>query len=308
VRYYAYYPGCSMEATGAPVEKAIKTIAKPLDIELVELKDWTCCGSSPFSGVDKVKAMAITARVLAQAEKTGLDLVTPCSSCYTILHEANDLMKEDHKLAWQVHEALTTVGMNYNGTVKVRHIVEVLYNDVGLEALASRVKRPLTGLKVACYHGCQQVRPEYGYDDREYPDWLDRMARAMGAEPVDFPLKAKCCGSSLVISETDMALDLIHRLLQNAADNGAQAIMSTTCPLCHTALDAYQPAVNSKYKTHFNLPVLALPQFIAVALGLDFKQAALDGNIVSPRKLLNPYFSGKAPAAAANQPAQQAAG
>lgn len=297
-----------MEATGAPVEKAIHAIEKSLDIELVELKDWTCCGSSPFSGVDKVKAMAITARVLAQAEKTGLDLVTPCSSCYTILHEANDLMKEDHKLAWQVHEALTTVGLNYNGTVKVRHIVEVIYNDVGLEALASRVKRPLTGLKVACYHGCQQVRPEYGYDDREYPDWLDQMAKAMGAEPVNFPLKAKCCGSSLVISETDMALDLIHRLLQNAADNGAQAIMSTTCPLCHTALDAYQPAVNKRFKTHFNLPVLALPQFIAVALGLDFKQAALDGNIVSPRKLLNPYFSGKIAAAAANQPAQQAAG
>jgi heterodisulfide reductase subunit B len=296
-----------MEATGAPVEMAIKSIAKPLDIELVELKDWTCCGSSPFSGVDKVKAMTITARVLAQAEKTGLDLVTPCSSCYTILHEANELMKEDHKLAWQVHEALSGVGLNYNGTVRVRHIVEVIYNDVGLEALASKTKRPLTGLKVACYHGCQQVRPEYGYDDREYPDWLDRMAGAMGAEPVDFPLKAKCCGSSLVISETDMALDLIHRLLQNAADNGAQAIVSTTCPLCHTALDAYQPAVNTKFKTHFKLPVLALPQFIAVALGFDFKQAALDGNIVSPRKLLNPYFSGKAPAAPKAEPAQQTA-
>ncbi len=295
-----------MEATGAPVEMAIKSIEKPLDIELVELKDWTCCGSSPFSGVDKVKAMTITARVLAQAEKTGLDLVTPCSSCYTILHEANDLMKEDHKLAWQVHEALSGVGLNYNGTVKVRHIVEVIYNDVGLEALAAKVKRPLTGLKVACYHGCQQVRPEYGYDDREYPDWLDQMARAMGAEPVNFPLKAKCCGSSLVISETDMALDLIHRLLQNAADNGAQVIMSTTCPLCHTALDAYQPAVNSKFKTRFNLPVLALPQFIAVALGLNFKQAALNGNIISPRKLLNPYFSGKAPSAAPAGPAQQA--
>ena len=307
MRYYAYYPGCSMEATGAPVEKAIKTIAKPLDMELVELKDWTCCGSSPFSGVDKVKAMAITARVLAQAEKTGLDLVTPCSSCYTILHEANDLMKEDHKLAWQVHEALTTVGLNYNGTVKVRHIVEVIYNDVGLEALASRVKRPLTGLKVACYYGCQQVRPEYGYDDREYPEWLDKIAGALGAETVNYPLKAKCCGSSLVISETDMALELIHRLLQNASDNGAQAIVSTTCPLCHTALDAYQPSVNSKFHTRFNLPVLAVPQAIAVALGFDFKQAALDRNVVSPRKLLNPYFSGRAPAAAAKEPERKAA-
>jgi heterodisulfide reductase subunit B len=293
-----------MEATGAPVEKAIHAIVKPLELELMELEDWTCCGSSPFSGVDKVKAMAITARVLAQAEKTGLDLVTPCSSCYTILREANELMKEDHKLAWQVHDALHAVGLRYNGTVKVRHIVEVIYNDVGLEALAAKVKRPLTGLKVACYHGCQQVRPEYGYDDREYPDWLDQMAKALGADPVDFPLKAKCCGSSLVISETGMALDLIHRLLQNAQDHGAQAVISTTCPLCHTALDAYQPAVNDKYKSRFNLPVLALPQAIAVALGLDFKSSALDGNIVSPRKLLDPYFKGTV---VAPKPAEKAA-
>ncbi|MCX6004227.1 MAG: CoB--CoM heterodisulfide reductase iron-sulfur subunit B family protein [Chloroflexi bacterium] len=294
MRYYAYYPGCSMEATGAPVEKAIHAIAKPLDIELMELEDWTCCGSSPFSGVDKVKAMAITARVLAQAEKTGLDLVTPCSSCYTILREANQLMKEDHKLAWQVHEALVSVGLSYNGTVNIRHIVEVIYNDVGLEALAAKVNRPLTGLKVACYHGCQQVRPDYGFDDSELPDWLDRMAKSLGAEPVYFPLKARCCGSSLVISETDMAVDLIHKLLQNAQENGAQCIVSTTCPLCHTALDAYQSKVNSKFKTKYNLPVLAISQFIAIALGLDFKASALEYNIVSPRKLLAPYFSGKA--------------
>lgn len=293
MRNYAYYPGCSMEATGAPVEKAIYAITRPLDLKLIELEDWTCCGSSPFSGVDKVKAIAITARVLAQAEKTGLDLVTPCSSCYTILREANKLLQEDQKLACQVHDALISVGLSYNGTVNVRHIVEVIYNDVGLENLASKVKRPLTGLKVACYHGCQQVRPEYGFDDREYPDWIDQIAKSLGAQPINFPLKARCCGSSLIISETNMALEMIHRLLQNARDNGAQCIVSTTCPLCHTALDAYQPTVNGKYKTNYNLPVLAIPQLIAVALGLDFKSAALDGNVVTPKKLLQPYFNSK---------------
>ena len=111
MRYYAYYPGCSMEATGAPVEKSVHAIAKPLDLEFIELEDWTCCGSSPFAGVDKAKAIGITARTLAQAEKTGLDLVTPCSSCYTILQEANDLLKEDHKLAWKGDEALAAVGL-----------------------------------------------------------------------------------------------------------------------------------------------------------------------------------------------------
>ena len=296
MRYYAYYPGCSMEATGAPVEKSIHAIARPMDIEFLELEDWTCCGSSPFSGVNKVKAVGVTARVLAQAEKTGLDLVTPCSSCYTILQEANLLLKEDHKLAEKVGEALNEVGLSYNGTVKVRHVVEVLYNDIGVKGLAAKVLRPLTGLKVACYHGCQQVRPDYGYDDSELPGWLDEMAKALGAEPVEFPLKARCCGSSLVISEGDVALDLIHKLLENAQEHGAQCMVTTTCPLCHTAVDVYQSAVNSKFKTKYNLPALAITQLIAVAIGLDFKKAALDGNVVSPKKLLAPYFKPQAAA------------
>lgn len=302
MRYYAYYPGCSMEATGAPVEESIKAIARPLDLEFIELEDWTCCGSSPFAGVNKLKAIGVTARVLAQAEKTGLDLVTPCSSCYTILQEANDLLKEDHKLAEKVGEALSAVGMTYNGTVKVRHVVEVLFNDVGPAGLSAKAVRPLAGLKVACYHGCQQVRPTYGYDDSELPDWLDQMARSLGAEPVEFPLKARCCGSSLVISEADVALDLIHKLLENAQDHGAECMVTTTCPLCHTALDVYQSAVNSKFKSGYKMPVIAITQLIAVALGLDFKAAALNGNVVSPKKLLEPYFSARPQAAAAETP------
>jgi heterodisulfide reductase subunit B2 len=303
VRYYAYYPGCSMEATGAPVEASIHAIEKPLDMQLIELEDWTCCGSSPYSGVDKNKAIGITARVLSQAEKTGLDLVTPCSSCFTILHETNDLLKSDQKLADKIRGALSEVGLTYNGTVKVRHIVEVLFNDIGPAALAAKVVRPLTGLKVACYHGCQQVRPAYGFDDSEYPDWLDKMAAAMGAEPVNFPLKARCCGSSLVISETDTAVELIHKLLQNAADNGAQAMVTTTCPLCHLALDGYQPAVNSKYKTKFNFPAIAITQMMAFALGLDFKSAGLNGNITSPKKLLEPFMTAKPQTAKVETPA-----
>jgi heterodisulfide reductase subunit B len=202
-----------------------------------------------------------------------------------------------------VREALSAIGLSYNGTVKVRHIVEVLFNDVGPAGLAAKVVRPLTGLKAACYAGCQQVRPSYGFDDSEYPDWLDQMAQSLGAEPVNFPLKARCCGSSLVISESDVALDLIHRLLQNAQDNGAQCIVSTTCPLCFTALDVYQPVVNGMFKKKFNLPVLAITQMIAIALGLDIKASALDGNVVSPNKLLKPFLTSKPQADKAETPA-----
>jgi len=303
VKYYAYYPGCSMEATGAPVEASIHAIAKPLDINFMELEDWTCCGSSPLAGVDKFKAIGITARVLALAEKTGLDLVTPCSSCYTILREANDLLKEDHDLSDKIRSTLSAAGMTYNGTVNVRHVVEVLFNDLGTDVLKSKIVRPLTGLKVACYHGCQQVRPSYGYDDPEYPDWLDKMVVSLGAETVNFPLKARCCGSSLVISEPDTAIELIYKLLQNASDNGAQAIVTTTCPLCHLAIDGYQASVNRKYKTKFNLPALAITQLIAFAIGLDFKASGLIGNITSPKNLLRPFMEAKISSTEAEAPA-----
>jgi len=291
VKYYAYYPGCSMEATAVPVELSIQAIAKPLDMDLSEIEDWTCCGSSPYGSVNKVEAVTIASRILALAEKTGLDLVTACSSCYIVLSEARSLIKENAELAATVRDALATVGLEYKGTVHVRHLVEVLFNDIGVEAIAAKVVKPLTGLKVACYYGCQQVRPRYGFDDPEMPQWLDLIAASLGAEPVPFPLKARCCGSSLIISEEDVALQLINKLLTNASENGAQCIASTTCPLCHTNLDAYQSIVKRRFKANYNLPVLAITQLIGVALGLDYRALGLHKNTVSPKDVLAPYKS-----------------
>jgi len=291
VKYYAYYPGCSMEATATPIALSIQAIAKPLDVELIEIEDWTCCGSSPYGGVNKAEAVSIAARNLALAEKTGLDLVTACSSCYIVLSEASSLIKENPKLAATVKDALAAVGLEYEGIVRARHLVEVLFNDIGTEAIAAKVVKPLTGLKVACYYGCQQVRPRYGFDDPEMPQWLDLMAASLGAEPVSFPLKARCCGSSLVISQEDVALQLINKLLTNASENGAQCIASTTCPLCHTNLDAYQGVAKSRFKANYNLPVLAITQLIGVALGLDYRALGLHKNTVSPKDVLAPYKS-----------------
>jgi len=280
-----------MKATGVPIELSALAIAKPLDMELLEIEDWTCCGSSPFGGVNKVEAISIAARNLALAEKTGLDLVTPCSSCYIVLSEAASLIKENPQLAATVRDALAAVGLEYQGTVRVRHLVEVLFNDIGTEAMAAKVVKPLDGLKVACYYGCQQVRPKYGFDDPEMPQWLDLMAESLGAEPVPFPFKARCCGSSAVTSQADVALELINKLLANASANGAQCIASTTCPLCHTNLDACQGMARRRFKASYNLPVLAITQLIGAALGLDYKALGLDKNVVSPKKVLAPYMS-----------------
>ena len=294
MRYYSYFPGCSTEATAIGLGLSVQAIAKPLDMELIELENWTCCGSTPYGSLDRLESICVAARNLALAEKTGLDLVTPCSSCFVTLYEANQYLKEHPQLMEQVNEALAVANLEYHGKVRVRHLTEVLVNDVTPEVIASKVQWGLDGLKVAPYYGCQLVRPDYGYDDPEFPQSLDRLVTSLGAEAVPYPLKNRCCGGALIISEESLALGLIHKLLGNAVDNGAQCI-TTPCPLCQINLDAYQSKVNSRFKTNYNLPVLFITQLIGLTLRIDPISLGLNMNIVSPGEVLKHIYKGKSP-------------
>jgi len=190
----------------------------------------------------------------------------------------------------QANEALAVANLEYHGNLRIRHLTEVLVNDITPEVIASQVKQSLHGLKVAPYYGCQLVRPHYGTDDTEFPQSLDHLVECLGAKAIHFPLKARCCGGSLIISEEDVALGLIRKLLGNALENDAQCIV-TPCPLCQTNLDAYQSRVNSKFKTHYNLPVLFITQLIGLALGIDSTALGLNSNIVSPSEVLDYIYN-----------------
>ncbi len=286
MKYYSYYPGCSSEATAIGLELSNQAIAKPLEIELIELEDWTCCGSTPYGSLDRTESVLVAARNLALAEKTGFDLVTPCSSCFITLYGANLQLKENPRLMKRVNEALAAVSLEYHGKVRVRHLIEVLVNDVTPEVISAKVQQPLNGLKVAPYYGCQLVRPDYGFDNPESPRSLDRLVASLGAEAVPFPLKNRCCGGSLIISDESLALRLIRKLLENAAENGAECIV-TPCPMCQINLDAYQSRVNSQFKTSFSIPILFVSQLIGLALGIESRSLGLNTNIVSPNRVLD---------------------
>ncbi len=292
MKYYSYFPGCSAESSAIGLGLSVQAIAKPLEMELIELEDWTCCGSTPYGSLDKPESIAVASRNLALAEKTGMDLVTPCSSCFLTLYQANLQLKEHPQLMRQVNEALAVANLEYRGSVRVRHLVEVLFNDVTPEVIASKVQWGLNGLKIAPYYGCQLVRPDYGFDDPEFPQTLDRLVESLGAEAVPYPLKTRCCGGSLIIPEEDLALGLLRKLLDNAVQNGAQCIV-TPCPLCQTNLDAYQSKVNSKFKTNYNLPVLFITQLIGLALRIDPISLRLNTNIVSPNEVLDHIYKVK---------------
>ena len=286
MKYYSYFPGCSAESTAIGLGLSVRAIAEPLDMELIELEGWTCCGSTPYGSLDELEAVVVAARNLALAEKTGLDLVTPCSSCYVTLNKAAIHLEDHPQLKRQVNEALAVADLEYHGTLRIRHLVDVLLNDITPEVIASKVQQELNGLKVAPYYGCQLVRPHYGPDDTESPQSLDLLVESLGAEAVPYPLKTRCCGGALIISEQSLALGLIRKLLDSAVRNGAQCIV-TPCPLCQTNLDAYQSKVNSKFKTDYNLPVLFISQLIGLALGIDPISLGLRTNIVSPSEMLD---------------------
>lgn len=297
MKYYAYFPGCSCsEGTGVAYGQSTQAVAGPLGMELIELEDWNCCGSVPYGSTNELEALSVAARDLALAEKTGLDLVTPCSSCYTTLNGANSKLKEYPDLKAKVDECLAAAELKYEGGVRVRHLFEVIYNDIGLDVIKSKAVKPLHGLKVAPYYGCQLVRPEPGFDNPWNPQSIDHLIVTLGAESVPFPLKDRCCGGELVIPEVDIALGLIRKLLESAASNGAQCIV-TVCPLCQTNLDAYQGMVNSKFKTKYNLPILFFTQLLGLALGVEPKALALDKSIVSAETVLAPYTKVSEPTA-----------
>ncbi len=295
MKYYSYFPGCSAESTGRGLGLSTAAIAVPLDIELMEIEDWNCCGSTPYGSLNEEESIVVAARNLALAEKMGFDIVTPCSSCYVTLAKANRHLHEHPALLRKVNEALSVAGLSYQGSLRVRHLVDVLVNDITPEFITAKLKKPLHGLRVAPYYGCQLVRPDYGLDDTESPVTLDRLVTATGAEAIDFPLKARCCGGSLTLSEEGSTLGLIEKLLKNATENGAQCLV-TPCPLCQTNLDAYQSRVNSVFKTNYSIPVLYITQLIGLALGIDAKSLSLDSNVVRPGEILEyvfrDYFTG----------------
>lgn len=290
MRYYTYFPGCSASDGGAKAYNwSARAVSKSLDVELVELEDWNCCGSTPSGSIDELGAFCMATRDLALAEKKGLDMVTPCSACHVIFNRTNTYLNGYPLFKARVDEALAAGDLEYHGTVKVRHLLDVLTNDVGYDTIESRVKKPLTELKVAPYYGCQVVRPRFGFDDPESPQSLDNLITSLGGVPVPFPLKARCCGGSLIISEEDVALDLIHKLLESASINGAECLV-TVCPLCQTNLDAYQSRVNKKFKTNYNLPILFFTQLMGIAYELDESDIGLKTSIVPAEKILAKFI------------------
>jgi heterodisulfide reductase subunit B len=287
---YGYFPGCSMSHSARPYDISTQAVTDAFNIHLHEIDDWNCCGATEYIALNKPAAYALVGRNLAIAARQNgnKQVVAPCSACYLNLRKTNHYMDKYPELAAMTNTALQAGGLHYEpGSLRIRHLLDVIYTDVGLEAIEARVTKPLTGLKLAPYYGCLIVRPEFGaqFDDAEQPTKLDHLLRALGAEIVDFPLKASCCGGHMTQISDETAFGMIRRLLMSAADNGADMIV-TICPMCQLNLDAYQSQVNRHFHSDFNLPVLFFTQLIGLAIGLPPEAVGIGQEIVSADRAL----------------------
>jgi heterodisulfide reductase subunit B len=281
----AYFPGCSLHSTATELDASARAVCEALGLELIEPPGWICCGSSPAHKVDPLLAVTLPLRNLAMIEQSGLEEVTlPCAACFSRFKMAVHAVEHRGDVKAQAAAAL---GYDYQGRVRIRSLLDLLVNRVGLNTIAERVKTPLNGLKVVCYYGCLLTRPPEvtGAEDPEYPMDMDRLMTALGAESLDWSYKTSCCGATLSITNTEIALDLSRRILENARAVGADAVV-VACPLCHTNLDARQHQMGLDAP----IPILFFTQLMALAFGLGPKAMALDKNMVDPQFVL-PVFS-----------------
>ena len=311
---YAYYPGCSGHGTSVEYEASTRAVCNALNMDLVEIEDWNCCGSTPAHSISHELSGALAARNLMQAAKTGADcVISPCPSCSSNLKMARYRMQKPEFKA-EVDELLDApTPANAEGgadLLETYSVLQAIVEHVGVENLASRVTYPLEGMKVVTYYGCLLSRPAHvaKFDDPENPVSLDNIMKALGAEVLPFALKTECCGAAMGIPDVNIPGSLSGRILDTAKAVGAEAVI-TACPLCHMNLDLRQrQAARISKKSFFGLPVFYYTQMIALAFGLPEDAMRLDKLAVNPHPLLDKIAERRRARVSAELDAMKAAG
>ncbi len=289
---YAYYPGCSMDCNAAAYDVSMRAVADLLGIKLLEIDDWNCCGATEYFSQDELVACSVIARNLALIDPQLDQVVAPCAACYCNLAKTDKLMAEDPAMNKKVNEALAAGGLKYKpGRVKVRHLLDVIYHDIGEAAVRDKVVKPLAGLRIAPYYGCQVVRPLKGADSTEYPMQMDELFGWVGAEVVDYPVKAHCCGGHMTQISEPQAFELQRRLLQSAVEYNADMILCM-CPMCQLNLDAYQSRVNGMFGTDFHMPIIYFTQMLGVAFGIDISKLGFGKELVLASPVIKSKLEG----------------
>ena len=281
---YAYYPGCSLHASAGEYDLSTRELFKKLNIGLTEVPDWFCCGATPAHNVDELLSLSLCAKNLELAQQVDGDLAVACAACFSRLKTTQHVLSESDVKRQQVEKAIDAQ-VELNGNVK--HLLDILARDLGLERLGQAVTKPLSGLKVACYYGCLLTRPTDvpNLDCVEAPTIMEDVLKTVGAETVAWSHRLECCGANFTLSRPGVVLQLSHAILDSAKLAGADCIM-VACPLCHGNLDIRQKEIEGVYDTQYAMPVFYITQLVGLATGLEADKLGLDALFVNPMPLL----------------------
>lgn len=271
----SYYPGCSLHGTSREYGESTESVVHTLGVNFKELPDWTCCGASSAHITSSRLSVGLPARNLAIADKVGLELVIPCASCF-------------QRTKFAEKEALAGhAGISYGGKIKIKHLADFLWDDVGDKVISGKVKRPLTGLNPVCYYGCVISRPPRVTDagNPEDPQSIDNIARALGANVKNWSYKTDCCGAGHSIARADLAHKLIQKLIDMAKEAGANCII-TACPLCQSNLDSVQADISLATGKEYNMPLFYITEAMGIAFGDPSVNKWLGRHLIDPRPLL----------------------
>ncbi len=282
MKRYAYYMSCINESMTKEVDRSIDFWQKDLGLDFVKLHEGTCCGGSNLDYVSPKHFALVNARNIALAEKSGLDLIVSCNTCLMTIRTAKKKLDETPELKKEVNEILKREGLEYRGTSEVRHLLWVLVDDVGLDAIKAKVTVPLKNYRIAPFYGCHILRPStvLGRDNPLAPSSLDQLIEALGGQTIPFEHKNRCCGFHTLLVAEEESLNVAAEALEEAINSKADFIV-TPCPLCHTVLDGYQSKALNQAHIESSIPVFHISEMVGLALGYTAKQLGIKRHIVS---------------------------
>ncbi len=285
---YLYYPGCSLEGTAREYDISTRALMQLAGTDLLELRDWNCCGATAAEPTSFLLSLVLPARNLAIAEEMNdvQDILVPCSACYLNLKKVEEKTKKEPDIFAKINTILLEDKLEYKGKIRVRHLLDVIINDIGPETIRPLVKKQLNGFVIVPYYGCQCLRPYPVFDDPEDPHSMEPIIDSIGATVRPWNMGGKCCGASHMNTKMEVGIELVTAILKAA--KGADAIV-TVCPMCQMNLEAYQKKISSLSNEDLNISILYLPQLIGLALGIAKQELGIDLNLSVTDKFLKKF-------------------
>lgn len=282
---FALFLGCNIPARLTQYESSVRAVLGELGVGLVDIKAFNCCGY-PVRNFDFESFVLSSARNLALAAKENLDVMSLCKCCFGSLKKVAHLLKEDTSLREEINRILEKEGLKYDGDIEVKHLLSVLYHEVGIDAIKEKIEKTFKGLNIAVHYGCHALRPSkiVQFDDPVAPSIFDRLVEATGAKSVDWPAKLDCCGGPLLGINDDLSMDLTEKKLNDGKKSGAD-YLCTACPYCQMQFDAVQKMILSTRGTDHQLPSLLYPQLLGLSMGIERELLGLEMNQLPPDRI-----------------------